>query len=149
MCACANISQHREKVRQCEKYSLFVYQHEAGDSGAPSAWVKRQAKERLARDMGEINVHCPAGLTACKVDGADHLSFECIDTDEEIESCGGCLHGSFNSRALTSPHADSRGTNCLTLPGVSPAGVTCDHGQCKTYACEEGYKLVGHSCTVS
>ncbi|WVF72440.1 hypothetical protein IAT40_007255 [Kwoniella sp. CBS 6097] len=94
--------------------------------------------------MDQIDVLCPADLTACKVLGGDDLSFECIDVTSELESCGGCLHGDFGADAVQSPRQE--GLDCLALPGVASASGTCDGGKCKVFACDEGYKLTDHRC---
>lgn len=43
-------------------------------------------------------------------------SYECIDTQSELESCGGCA-------------SSGEGVDCTTLPGVK--SVTCRAGQCE------------------
>jgi hypothetical protein len=47
-------------------------------------------------DNSEVDFkYCPAGRTACSIsyDRAD--GYECIDTDTELESCGGCRFGNY------------------------------------------------------
>ncbi|KAJ9092797.1 hypothetical protein QFC21_006673 [Naganishia friedmannii] len=64
---------------------------------------------------------CPAPLKACAVT-ATHLAtspewaYECIDTDREVDSCGGCV-------------AEGIGVDCSSLLGV--ASVGCERGVCK------------------
>jgi hypothetical protein len=59
--------------------------------------------------------YCPSGLSACRVSRSDVGGYEvtssscrgarfanssqCIDTKEELESCGGCLWGVFGSKS--------------------------------------------------
>nr|XP_018258953.1 uncharacterized protein I303_08494 [Kwoniella dejecticola CBS 10117]OBR81111.1 hypothetical protein I303_08494 [Kwoniella dejecticola CBS 10117] len=79
----------------CGTGARFVYTHTA-NSGT-SEFARRQLKERLVRSRNGRRALCPTGQTACNVQGlAD--SFECIDTTQELESCGGCLFGEFNRR---------------------------------------------------
>ncbi|OCF35268.1 hypothetical protein I316_02814 [Kwoniella heveanensis BCC8398] len=135
----------------CSDTSIYAYQHTAGSSGpVPSTWVKRQERERLERSQSlQFNALCPAGLTACKVDGADDMSFECIDTDNELESCGGCLYGNYEQEAKElGVTATKEGTNCLSVAGIAPGGVTCSRGQCEAFACEEGFDLLNQTCIV-
>ncbi|WWD22911.1 hypothetical protein CI109_107406 [Kwoniella shandongensis] len=70
----------------------FLYGHPAQFSGQ----AKRALKERLEYNMREERkALCPGRKTACSIPGAED-SFECIDIDTELESCGGCIYGTFN-----------------------------------------------------
>ncbi|OCF35266.1 hypothetical protein I316_02812 [Kwoniella heveanensis BCC8398] len=62
----------------------------------PSAVVRREARveaERIARESSRSL--CPSGIAACNIVDSEGLSYECLDTQRELESCGGCLHGGF------------------------------------------------------
>ncbi|WWD10338.1 hypothetical protein V865_008473 [Kwoniella europaea PYCC6329] len=120
-CSCSDESTYQE-LSSCQGTTLqdfnwMIFQHPPGSSGAPSGWVRRQMKERLAREAGQKALAvCPKDMTACRTSTEDDFSFEecCLDVQSELESCGGCTHGSFGQ-------ADNgiRGINCLSLPGVS------------------------------
>ncbi|WVF70003.1 hypothetical protein IAT40_004789 [Kwoniella sp. CBS 6097] len=121
--------------------AYFVYNHAAGAYGnEASTFVKRQMRERLeiARERALLAV-CPSHLTACKVSSSDEYSFECIDTQSELESCGGCTFGEFNN--ATAP----LGQDCNTIGSVMGAS-TCLAGRCVSFACKRGYTLVDGQC---
>ncbi|KAF8147746.1 hypothetical protein K438DRAFT_1625980 [Mycena galopus ATCC 62051] len=80
---------------------------------------------------------CSAGQTACPIPGRGAKSWECIDTQSELESCGGCIYSDDLPRS--SPH----GKDCTAIPGVSD--VSCVKGQCVIRKCISGYNLVGTS----
>ncbi|WVQ70288.1 uncharacterized protein L199_008514 [Kwoniella botswanensis] len=84
------------------------------------------------------------GRTAFLLGEDNILSYECIDTFSELESCGGCAYGEFTSEGAK----PSPGIDCTSLLGVSRSGVTCHSGQCLAFACEEGYALVKDKCVI-
>ncbi|WWC90271.1 uncharacterized protein L201_005204 [Kwoniella dendrophila CBS 6074] len=92
---------------------------------------------------------CPDGLTACNLLDGDGVSYECIDTNTELESCGGCLNGQFMPKDHGKKGSSRRyGQDCTAIPGVNPSSVTCSAGQCKIYGCDHGarFSLKGDSC---
>jgi len=95
-------------------------------SVCPSAKPKRELE---ARSSG----HCSHGFTACGVDSwsgmRDSEAWECVDTESDIESCGGCA-------IPLNPFAP-RGTDCTTIPGVSD--VSCHSGSCLVHRCLPGF----------
>ncbi|WVR09226.1 hypothetical protein IAU60_006290 [Kwoniella sp. DSM 27419] len=117
----------------------MLYSHTAG-AAAGSGFVKRQMRERLIRNGRKRAAVCPEGTLACKVSGVND-AFECIDPAQELESCGGCVAGTFNSVNST-----VSGTDCSTIPGVALGGVTCLGGQCLVSACQPGWTLDNFSC---
>ncbi|OCF42311.1 hypothetical protein I317_03814 [Kwoniella heveanensis CBS 569] len=122
--------------------SFFVYSHPAGAYGsAASTFVRRQLRERMAiaRNRALLAV-CPNELTACRVSSDDDTSFECIDTQSELESCGGCVYGEYNNATAI------LGTDCGTSTGTSLGGATCLKGKCVSFACKAGYVLVDGQC---
>ncbi|KAH9821802.1 hypothetical protein DFH28DRAFT_532189 [Melampsora americana] len=87
----------------------------------PSARARRVKRSQVALGL------CPIGLSACPISPfSSSKGYECIDTQEEIESCGGCS-------------STGEGINCNTVPGVKFAG--CAASQCLAFSCEEGYNL--------
>jgi len=68
---------------------------------------------------------CPTGATACPI-FPRMGSWECIDTEIELESCGGCA-------------SRSEGEDCTRIKGAQ--GVTCSSGQCLVFSCQPGYEL--------
>ncbi|KAI0033170.1 hypothetical protein K488DRAFT_34336, partial [Vararia minispora EC-137] len=59
--------------------------------------------------------------------------FECVDTQHELQSCGGCA-------SVRSQY------DCTTIEGSWNVG--CENGACKVYSCQAGYRLArdGASC---
>ncbi|KZV77714.1 hypothetical protein PENSPDRAFT_679253 [Peniophora sp. CONT] len=84
-------------------------------------YVKRHKKKRTA-------TLCPAGLDACAVKNAFGLSsdYECVDTAQDVQSCGGC----------SSVNSDF---DCTAIEGSWNVG--CEKGACRVYSCQAGYKL--------
>ena len=102
-------------------------------------YSKRHKKKRTA-------TLCPAGLEACAVKGIFGLSsdYECVDTAQDVQSCGGC----------SSTNSDF---DCTAIEGSWNVG--CESGACKgtfsliyvetnyalmtipVYSCQAGYKL--------
>ncbi|OCH96168.1 hypothetical protein OBBRIDRAFT_800102 [Obba rivulosa] len=78
---------------------------------------------------------CPKPLDACPIAAANGLTgdYECIDTDAELESCGGCA-------------STGAGQDCTAIEGAWNVG--CNHGVCAVYTCMAGYKRAsdGMSC---
>lgn len=64
-----------------------------------SIWAKRSIREQLRLDQQKVaGKLCPNTARACLTSpGAS--TFECIETDDELESCGGCLYGEFGQAA--------------------------------------------------
>ncbi|WVF70002.1 hypothetical protein IAT40_004788 [Kwoniella sp. CBS 6097] len=126
--------------------SFYVYTHEAGayaepgEPGGPSGFVKRQMRERLqiARERA-LQAICPNNLTACRVSPGEGTSFECIDIQTELESCGGCAFGEYNN--ATAP----LGQDC-SVGGAALGASTCIEGKCVSFACKAGYTLVNGDC---
>ncbi|KAJ7021464.1 hypothetical protein C8F04DRAFT_1314359, partial [Mycena alexandri] len=70
---------------------------------------------------------CYEGFTACKVPGYSENSWECVDVQNDLESCGGCSYDL----------STSSGRDCSAIPGVSD--VSCIKGQCVVHKCMTGY----------
>ncbi|GAA5982665.1 hypothetical protein JCM10908_006738 [Rhodotorula pacifica] len=89
---------------------------------APSA--RARARRRRA-----VNV-CPGTESACSVGSL--AGYECIDTESNLEQCGGCL--------------SDGGVDCTAIEGV--AAVDCVGGRCEISACEDGfaYEPVSEQC---
>nr|XP_031858449.1 uncharacterized protein CI109_006094 [Kwoniella shandongensis]KAA5525521.1 hypothetical protein CI109_006094 [Kwoniella shandongensis] len=96
-CRCGNYSPNNATEGNCGRGSTIGLSHEAGsfvrgDPSTPSDYVvKKRNLNRLSRKAVDL---CPKGLMAYKLakeQAGD--AFECIDPNQELESCGGCLHG--------------------------------------------------------
>lgn len=102
--------------------------HPTQPPSTPSGTHKKSRKARAAS-------LCPTGLNACPIANVSGLSsdYECIDTTQELESCGGCL-------------STGAGQDCTAIKGAWNVG--CEQGSCAVYNCMTGYKLSssGKSC---
>ncbi|GAA6008975.1 hypothetical protein JCM10207_004051 [Rhodosporidiobolus poonsookiae] len=83
----------------------------------PSQRAKRSESSAERRDM-----LCPGSQIACPLVGG-RLGYECVDTETNIEQCGGC--------------AVDGGFDCSSLPGVD--AVSCNRGMCHVLGCSKGY----------
>ncbi|WWD18614.1 hypothetical protein CI109_103067 [Kwoniella shandongensis] len=143
-CRCSNDMQFGTPGT-CDQSSVFTFarSHEHDVEGKEDASRltmqnnngRRGKKVKRAGEGG-----CPSPLQACKTAG-DGSAFQCIDPNLALESCGGCIHGSFGSSSSSSPAVD-----CTTLPGVAQGAVACLSGQCRAYRCQDGFKLKNHAC---
>ncbi|KAJ7784740.1 hypothetical protein B0H16DRAFT_1296976, partial [Mycena metata] len=105
------------------------------DATCPSANIPRR-NANLIRS-GTI---CPAGTEQCGVwrqwAQQSYGAYECVNTQNDLESCGGCV----------SPFAgdDATGRDCAQLPGA----VRCAGGECQVQSCLEGWSVAGdgHPC---
>jgi len=81
------------------------------------------------------NGFCPMGMTACPIPGPSGLTgeFECLDTTNELESCGGCA-------------SIGEGQDCSDIRGAW--NVACEKGRCAVYTCAGGFRRAsnGKSC---
>ncbi|KAF5375869.1 hypothetical protein D9615_008246 [Tricholomella constricta] len=88
----------------------------------------------VKRDMGYgTRKQCPQGLTACGVLGRNAKSWECINTETDLESCGGCVIPLYNAQI------GPEGVDCTAIPGVSD--VSCVQGGCLVHRCMPGYEI--------
>ncbi|TFK38453.1 hypothetical protein BDQ12DRAFT_605982 [Crucibulum laeve] len=103
----------------------------------PSGYVKRDM------NYGGSKKFCPWGHTACGIYGRSVQSWECVDTQNDLESCGGCMV------SLHPNLPDPDGEDCTAIPGV--ADVSCVRGRCAVHRCMPGYDMnaSGTSCIYS
>lgn len=87
-----------------------------------------------------LRYQCGGGKTYCPAVG--HSGWECIDTLNDIESCGGCADPSI-------PFGPGIGSDCTAIPGVNV--VSCNKGQCVVDSCRAGFVHSddGKSCVVN
>lgn len=116
----------------------------------PSGHVKREAHFGGGRE-------CPKGLTACGILGRNARTWECINFQNELESCTFfilrntgvlltfmlCLGGGCSIPLDTS---SPEGRDCTSIVGVSD--VSCVMGRCVVHRCVHGYDVdvTGTSC---
>ncbi|KAF9005083.1 hypothetical protein BDQ17DRAFT_1353759 [Cyathus striatus] len=84
-------------------------------------------------NFGGRNKHCEWGHTACGIWGRNAHAWECVDIQNDLESCGGCMV------SLNPGLPDADGVDCTAIPGV--ADVSCVRGACVVNRCMPGYDL--------
>ncbi|GFZ46250.1 hypothetical protein JCM24511_04497 [Saitozyma sp. JCM 24511] len=142
-CYCGNGVNLGVTAIRCPAHGVLVqdgayfYDDHHGSHG----FSRRKALEQAVLKQQAANI-CPAGLKPCHIDGADDKAFECIDPVSDIESCGGCVFGEFETGSSNS----TVGVNCLDAPGQALGGVTCSSGQCEVSKCKPGYHLKSGKC---
>jgi hypothetical protein len=82
---------------------------------------------KRALDMPRSAQQCPMSLNACPISSVNGPTgdFECLDTTNELESCGGCA-------------STGEGQDCTAIKGAW--NVACVQGSCAVYTCANGYK---------
>ncbi|WWD08450.1 hypothetical protein V865_006562 [Kwoniella europaea PYCC6329] len=140
LCAEENIPDDSQACQGAAASSgFYVYTHSVT---TPTGVARRQLKERLRQAQASRFQYCPSGLTGCII-GSDKEAFECVDTQADLEACGGCMQGLYGP---TYRNSTATGVDCSALPNVALGGVTCTRGQCEVSACKYGYALVDNEC---
>ncbi|CDO71560.1 hypothetical protein BN946_scf184911.g30 [Trametes cinnabarina] len=92
-----------------------------GHSGGGGYWKRTHAKSRASS-------LCPNDLEACPIMGLNGIltgDYECADTRNDIQSCGGCA-------------STGAGQDCTAIDGAWNVG--CTNSKCVVYSCAAGYK---------
>ncbi|WRT66948.1 uncharacterized protein IL334_003913 [Kwoniella shivajii] len=140
-CTCYDYNDHPwygTPATACLPGAWFIYNHDPYASAA----VRRRSREKDIRSNAHSSL-CPEGSSACNILDGSGLSYECIDTNQEIESCGGCTSGSF--RPIDIPE-ESEAQDCTSIPGVALGGVTCLAGRCIISHCQTDHVLEENTC---
>lgn len=97
----------------------------------PWRWKKDQ--KPIAEGEVDSSIYCPNDMTACTVPTASGVwAWECLDTQTELESCGGCL-------------STGAGKDCTSI--AHAVSVGCEEGACVVHSCKTGFAAVnGTSC---
>ncbi|KAG8917871.1 hypothetical protein FRC01_002157 [Tulasnella sp. 417] len=84
------------------------------------------------------DVQCANGLTAC-ARFAGRGGFDCVDTENDPESCGGCVGAD----------GEGAGTDCTAIKGVNV--TRCVNKSCVIDSCRKGFvkSLDGSSCVLA
>ncbi|WRT65651.1 uncharacterized protein IL334_002596 [Kwoniella shivajii] len=139
-CYCASDSATTDMT--CDVNTYYAYDHNVPI--VPSNQINRRAfnmKKLAARRLSREQPYCPQDTTACRVPTSNGDSYECLDINSELESCGGCMSGIYGSSNTT-----ASGTDCSTLSGAAFGAATCFKGSCQIWACEEGFVLEANQC---
>ncbi|EKM61526.1 uncharacterized protein PHACADRAFT_248197 [Phanerochaete carnosa HHB-10118-sp] len=113
-------------------------------SPVPSGALKKRAlrQKPLTPEEAISQQLCPTPMRVCSIDAQSSPTtltewirdgFECVDTFEDLTSCGGC--GSVDTKY-----------DCTAIKGAH--AVSCVVGQCRIDSCTKGYtpSLDGKSC---
>ncbi|TCD63411.1 Dihydroxyacetone synthase [Steccherinum ochraceum] len=95
-------------------------------AACPSSVAAAPVKRDL--EYAKRNSVCKVGYTACGVFGKSQ-AWECVDTQSDLESCGGCT--------VPLTFGSSRDVDCTAIQGVSD--VSCVAGRCAVGRCLAGY----------
>ncbi|KAI9632781.1 uncharacterized protein MKK02DRAFT_41092 [Dioszegia hungarica] len=128
----------------CQQDTGFAYRRSA--AAAASGVYRRSLKDTASRKLAARQNHkyCPASLQPCRISGSNPDAYECMDTQYELESCGGCAMGEFGSSGNST--ATAAGIDCTRLTGVPMGAVSCLEGKCVAYACKKGFTLQSGGC---
>ncbi|TEB26460.1 hypothetical protein FA13DRAFT_1890178 [Coprinellus micaceus] len=91
------------------------------------------SKGHTKRDLSAAMANCPVGQTVCGILGRAAGSWECVNTQSDLESCGGC------AISATNEANDGEGQDCTAIEGV--ADVACVGGGCQVRKCLDGYEV--------
>ncbi|KAJ7101298.1 hypothetical protein B0H15DRAFT_408269 [Mycena belliarum] len=110
-------------------------------SAAPTGYISHPDKRDENYWGHRAQRSCAAGWTACGVPGGTSREWECLNTQTDLESCGGCPSGTVSS--LT---ASASGKDCTAIPHI--ADVACVAGGCAVQRCLPGFKIssAGDAC---
>ncbi|WVQ64222.1 uncharacterized protein L199_002384 [Kwoniella botswanensis] len=103
----------------------------------PSGIARRGQGNRRSGSQNKRQELCPEGLTACQTSNGVGTGYECIDTNAEVDSCGGCVHGVYvQDQCHPTNGTTGTGQDCNALPGILPPAVDCIDGRCIAYKCD-------------
>ncbi|KAJ7852844.1 hypothetical protein B0H14DRAFT_3450637 [Mycena olivaceomarginata] len=107
------------------------------DDAAPLPTAAAISGGQITNGLGRL-IQCPRSTTACARhrphadDGGARATptLDCIDTDVDFRSCGGCVF----------PHkGQDKGEDCTQIEGAADAACEC--GTCVVRSCRPGYVL--------
>lgn len=142
-CGCGTVITLGSSIT-CTNSILVVYSNSLAASGNLVA-----RRRRAAAIAARTAKNCPASYSECLVNTpttSTVASLECIDTQSELESCGGCVNGDYTSDLTASSNITWSGVDCTAIPGVSVGSVSCVRGQCVVSRCRRGYRLGDGTC---
>ncbi|KAJ7155109.1 hypothetical protein C8R46DRAFT_911118, partial [Mycena filopes] len=102
--------------------------------GSATCTASPSPSHRHTRAAPQEVMACPAFQQLCPV-MTGSKSFECVDTQSSLESCGGCVGA-----------MPSTGQDCSVIPNVN--AVSCSMGRCVVTECRKNYVVSaeGDSC---
>uniref|UniRef100_A0A0S1MIM9 Protein CPL1-like domain-containing protein n=1 Tax=Phakopsora pachyrhizi TaxID=170000 RepID=A0A0S1MIM9_PHAPC len=117
----APISNCRGGHRSCETTcgQVWNWPSPPGYNPRPSGYFRRERREVASKSL------CPNHETACPI-AANVSGHECINTQTEIYSCGGCV-------------TKNKGENCYAIEGADEFG--CEAGVCRVFTALPGWEM--------
>ncbi|PPQ88367.1 LOW QUALITY PROTEIN: hypothetical protein CVT25_002113 [Psilocybe cyanescens] len=103
-----------------------------GKCGLYKACPSSYGKRALSESSGKLL--CPIGLSACQIIGRGTESWECVDTKQDLESCGGCM-----IQSSYPGFSKEEGVDCTAINGISD--VSCVDSRCLVRRCMPGYSV--------
>ncbi|EKM53240.1 uncharacterized protein PHACADRAFT_259454 [Phanerochaete carnosa HHB-10118-sp] len=99
--------------------------------------IPRTLAARADSLLNRAQASCKPHESVCGVYGStDSTAFECVDTRNDLESCGGCMAPSpFAPNNASAPV----GRDCTAIQGVD--SVTCAQGGCAVQSCSSGWAV--------
>ncbi|OCF33466.1 hypothetical protein I316_04887 [Kwoniella heveanensis BCC8398] len=127
----------------CGATTFYRYAHMPGASGQAR---RRQLEARYNQNNKmKRKSFCPGRMKACVIPEAED-SWECIDAETDLESCGGCVHSEYGAQPSPNGTFPASGIDCTTLPGVRLGGATCTNGECQIFSCKRKWTLKNGRC---
>ncbi|KAF8632663.1 hypothetical protein AX17_004796 [Amanita inopinata Kibby_2008] len=105
--------------------------------GCGASPVPRSMKKLAITTFTRAKATCRTGEAVCGIPGREGtLGFECIDVDNSLDSCGGCM--SAHSFPGDMEQVQQLGKDCSQLPNVLE--VECTKRTCLVHRCKDGFK---------
>ena len=130
---------------------------ETCQSGRPKSGIWSRGLVGLAEEdlaVTDLKDLCPTNTQACFVGGRpEEPKYECVDTLNDIENCGGCAISDPLTLSNTGASSGNSTTvrDCTLIPNAS--AVRCSVGKCTISRCDPGFSPVsgpeGDSCVRS
>ncbi|EJT46653.1 hypothetical protein A1Q2_01296 [Trichosporon asahii var. asahii CBS 8904] len=105
----------------CDQNTFYIYTTGTGGP-APSGLRKRETIDPAVAYEESAATCNQLGWENCYISAEDQTHFECTDTQNEAQRCGGCLHGSFRPQGNATV-----GVDCTATLGPN---AQCIGGKC-------------------
>ncbi|EED80962.1 predicted protein, partial [Postia placenta Mad-698-R] len=140
-CTCPDNSEpHCTKDDPCGWHCKPPYVKKDGQCVCPAPYTECNGKcgswphvSTVLMNAGVLTVFL---FGVCGVYGGSSRSFECLDVDTALESCGGCM---IQNPFIGSTNGSSYGIDCTTIVGAND--VACVGGKCTVTSCASGYRV--------
>nr|XP_019013366.1 uncharacterized protein I206_01432 [Kwoniella pini CBS 10737]OCF52147.1 hypothetical protein I206_01432 [Kwoniella pini CBS 10737] len=105
-CLCTTYQPPYDLPLNCGFGDPFWYTHPYVPPSSQAIQRHKREKKRLEQKNQENDQFglpnlCPYNMKPCKIPGLVHGLYECINTDKEIQSCGGCVEGDHSTGVIS------------------------------------------------